>query len=221
MGKEEAFARKCAAEGWSQSNVADALGLSKYKLRLWLETVPPIKWPKPWESKNAKAAVKRLNESREGIYPEQFRRTAEKARETRRINLLTKTPSKTNTVSEHAKEHGVSAEAVRRRVAQGFRLEYALVLAKRAKKGRRYTAFGMTAPLSVLVSKFGVVTREAVTKRMSRGMEPEAALTLPPQHLVAAYGRKDNHPWKHADEASFKRFYEKNPTAPNCNQRNG
>ena len=163
MNKEEAFARKCAAEGWSQTDVANALGLSKYKLRLWLESVPPIQWPKPWESKNAKAAVQRLNESRQGIYPEQFRRTAEKSLETRRANLLTKAFGQTSTISEHAAKHGVSVDAVRHRLRQGFRLEYALLMAKRAKIGRIYTAFGVAAPLSVLVSKFSVITREAVT----------------------------------------------------------
>lgn len=211
MNHEE-FARQRADEGWSQQNVADALGLSRYKLRLWLESIPPISWPKPWESKNAKAAVQRLNESRQGIYPEHFRRTREKALATRRANLLTKASGKPGTISEHAAACGVSVEAVRWRLRQGFSLEYALLMAKRAKIGRIYTAFGVAAPLSVLVSKFGVVTREAVTARMSRGMEPEMALTFPAQHLVIAHSRKDNHPWKRADNASFERFAARNPS---------
>jgi|PersoiStandDraft_1058852.scaffolds.fasta_scaffold03474_2 hypothetical protein len=218
MDKEEVFARKCAADGWSQSNVAEALGLSKYKLRLWLETIPAIQWPKPWESKNAKAAVQRLNASREGIYPEHFRRTAEKSLETRRKNLLLRSASnslgKPGSIAEYARRHGVSPEAVRYRTAQGFRLDYALACAKRAKEknNRIYTAFGVKGSLSALVKQFGVVTKEAVSERMRKGMPPETALTLPAQHLVAAYSRKDGHIWKCLDDASFNQFASRNPS---------
>lgn len=212
MNHEE-FASQRAAEGWSQQNVADALGLSRYKLRLWLENIPPISWPKPWESKNAKAAVQRLNASREGIYPEQFRRTAEKSLSTRRKNIQlrreTHPDGEPGTLNELARRSGVSAESVRYWKNQGFRLKDALACAIQAKErySRTYTAFGVTASLSSLVEQFGVVTRNAVALRMRNGVPLEKALTLPAQHLKP----KDDHFWKFQDKMMFNEFASRNP----------
>ncbi|WP_122341439.1 hypothetical protein [Pseudomonas caricapapayae] len=208
MSHEE-FARQRAADGWSQQNVADALGMSRYKLRLWLEGIAPIQWPKPWESKNAKAAVQRLNERRQGCYPEQFRRTYEKSRQTRRANLLTKAFGEVGTIAELATKNGVTVDAVRHRVRQGYRLEHALKCAKQAKI-RFYTAFGKTATLPALVAEFGVVSCTAVTMRMCRGMTPEEALTTPPQHMVWAYRpRSSDHPWRKAETRGYRVFQDK------------
>lgn len=220
MDKEEVFARKCATEGWSQSNVAEALGLSKYKFRLWLESIPPIQWPKPWESKNAKAAVQRLNASREGVYPEQFRSTAEKSLTTRRKNIQLRREAHPNgepgTLNEFAKRHGVSAESIRYWKNQGHRLKDALACAIQAKEryGRTYTAFGITATLSFLVEQFGVVTRNAVVLRMRNGVPLETALTLPPQHLKP----KDDHFWKFQEKMMFNEFASRNPSCFRCTQ---
>lgn len=203
MNAEE-FCRKCAADGWSQQNVADALGLSRYKLRLWLEGLEPIRWPKPWESKNAKAAVQRHNDSREGEFPKQFKGTHEKSWRTRRSRLLTTAFGIEATVAEHADRHGVHVNTLRARIARGLSLEQALNPQSTPANARIYTAFGMQASLKELVAKFSVLSRSAVIERMSRGMTPEQALTLPAQDLIVARSRKTNHPWRRAESSSYK-----------------
>lgn len=205
------FARQRAADGWSQKDVAAALGLTQHKFRIWLGFMPAIGWPKPkpWESEKAKAHLQRLNEGRAGIYAEHFRRTAEKAKTTRRRNIeaaLREHPhGRPGSFKEIAGSNGVSEKALRYWLRQGFRLKDAIAHAQQnhLKRARTYTAFGVTGPLSVLTRNFGVVTAKAVAARLSKGMSIEKALTLPAQHMKTAHAPKTGHIWLAHNNAMF------------------
>lgn len=61
----------------------------------------------------------------------------------------------------------------------------------------KHTAFGVTATLGELVTKFSTVSKEAVRLRLKRGMPIEDALRLPRDDLVVrARKNPEHHPWR-------------------------
>ncbi|NNA39240.1 hypothetical protein [Pseudomonas lundensis] len=68
----------------------------------------------------------------------------------------------------------------------------------------KHTAFGVTGTIPELVARFGVVSLNSVRRRMKlRQMKLEQALTAPRADRDYALSRKDNHPWRKADEFSY------------------
>lgn len=69
----------------------------------------------------------------------------------------------------------------------------------------KYTAFGVTGTLPELTARFGVVSHNSVVRRMKRhGLDLEKALTMPRTDREYALSRKDDHPWRKAEEAGYR-----------------
>lgn len=72
------------------------------------------------------------------------------------------------------------------------------------ERAPKHTAFGVTGTLPELIDRFAVVSRNSVLRRMKlHSMDLEKALTAPRADWDYRLSRKENHPWRKADEFSY------------------
>ena len=72
------------------------------------------------------------------------------------------------------------------------------------ERAPKHTAFGVTGTLPELIDRFAVVSRRSVLRRVKLlGLDLEKALTMPRTDRIYALSRKENHPWRKAEELSY------------------
>ncbi|GLX87846.1 hypothetical protein Pfra02_04150 [Pseudomonas fragi] len=78
------------------------------------------------------------------------------------------------------------------------------------ERAPKHKAFGVTGTFPELVARFAVVSKNAVIRRMKlHDMDLERALTVPRMDQNYATSRKENHPWRKAEAASYQVYMDR------------